>query len=79
MDYKTVFIITSYISGLGSIFLITYRTLLAFFSESKSIVVHINMFGEQYADLVALAIIWGICIVGTISLYKVIRDRDKHD
>jgi sporulation protein YlmC with PRC-barrel domain len=35
------------------------------------------MFGEQYADLFSLVIIWGICILGAFSLYKTIKKEGK--
>jgi len=53
----------------------TYRTLIAFFSDSKSILVNINKFGEQYFDLFALIIIWIISLVGLIILILTLRDE----
>jgi len=44
---KKLLIVPSYLVNLGSMFIIPYRTLLAFFSESKSVTVHINGYGEQ--------------------------------
>jgi hypothetical protein len=53
----------------------TYRTIIAFFSESKSILININKFGEQYFDLLALAIIWIISIIGLIILILMLREE----
>ena len=61
-------IVPGYLVGLGSLFIITYRTILAFFSESKSVTIHVNRYGEQYADIVFLIIIWVICLIGLIYL-----------
>ena len=76
MKKHTILIIPGYIAGLGSLWLITYRTLLAFFSESKTVTVYINAFGEQYADLVSLIIIWGICILSAVALYKIVKQEE---
>ena len=37
--------------------------------------VHINKFGEQYLDLVAIAIFWIICTIGFIILLRNIKDE----
>lgn len=68
-------IIPGYIVGLGSLFIITYRTLLAFFSNSKSITVNINRYGEQYLDLFFLIIIWIICLLGLLYLIRYLKDE----
>ena len=65
--------VTGYFVGLSCLFLITYRTLIAFFSESKAIIIHVNKFGEQYIDLIALVIIWIICLVGLIALFLMFK------
>jgi hypothetical protein len=66
-------IITGYIVGLSCLFLISYRTLIAFFSESKAVTIYINRFGEQFIDLFAIIIIWAICIVGLIYLIRLLK------
>lgn len=43
---KKLLIVPGYLVGIGGVFLITYRTLLAFFSESKSITIQVNRYGE---------------------------------
>ncbi|KYK32258.1 MAG: hypothetical protein AYK22_01905 [Thermoplasmatales archaeon SG8-52-3] len=53
----------------------TYRTFIAFLSDSKSILIHINKFGEQYLDLFALLIIWIISIVGLIILFLMLKEE----
>ena len=63
--------------GICCLFLITYRTAIAFLSESKAITVYINKFGEQYFDLVAVVIIWIICIMGFIILIRNLRVERK--
>lgn len=59
-----------YLIGIGSLFLISYRTLLAYITQSKSITIYINRYGEQYLDLLSLVFIWTLCIIGLIYLYK---------
>lgn len=73
MKYKLL-IVPGYLVGIGSLFIITYRTILAFFSESKSVTIHINRYGEQYADLAFLIVIWIVCLVGLIYLYLVMKE-----
>jgi sporulation protein YlmC with PRC-barrel domain len=68
-------IIPGYLVGLGCLFLITYRTLLAFFSDSKAVTIYVNHFGEQYADLIALVIIWMVCIIGLLALYSAVKPK----
>ncbi len=67
-------IVPGYLIGIGSLFIITYRTLLAFFSEGKSVTIHVNRYGEQYADIAFLIVIWIVCLVGLIYLYIVMRE-----
>jgi len=67
-------IVPGYLVGIGSLFIITYRTLLAFFSESKSVTIHVNRYGEQYADIAFLIVIWSVCLVGLVYLYLVMRE-----
>ena len=67
-------IVPGYLIGIGSLFIITYRTILAFFSESKSITIHVNRYGEQYADIAFLVVIWIVCLLGLIYLFIVMRE-----
>ena len=60
---------------MNCLFIMTYRTLIAFFSESKSVVVNINKYGEQYIDLFALVIIWIISLVGLIILFWMLKEE----
>ena len=55
--------------------IMTYRTIIAFFSDSKSILININKFGEQYLDLFALLIIWIICLIGLIILFLTLKEE----
>ena len=68
-------IVPGYLVGIGSLCIITYRTLLAFFGESKSVTVYINRYGEQYADMAFLLIIWIICSIGLVYLYIIIKEE----
>ena len=68
-------VIPGYIIGLCCLILITYRTIIAFLSENKAVTIHINRFGEQYYDIVALVIIWIVCIIGLIFLLRVLREE----
>lgn len=70
-------IVPGYLVGIGSLCIITYRMLLAFFSGSKSITIHVNRYGEQGADIVFLIIIWAICLIGLIYLYFE-KETDKN-
>ena len=72
---KALLVIPGYCVGLGGLLLITYRTLLAFGSESKAIIVHVNSFGEQYLDLVCLVFLWVVCLVGLFSLSSLIPEK----
>ena len=74
MINKTL-IIPGYIVGIGSLMIITYRTILAYTSNTKSVTVNINRFGEQNLDLFFLAVIWIISILGLIFL--LINQKDK--
>ena len=67
-------IVPGYLIGIGSLFIITYRTILAFFSESKSVTIHVNRYGEQYADIAFLVVIWIVCLIGLIYLFIVMRE-----
>ncbi len=68
-------IVPGYLLGIGSLCIITYRTLLAFFSESKSVTIYVNRYGEQLLDIAFLIIIWIICLIGLIYLYYIVRER----
>jgi len=68
-------ILIGYILGLSCLFLITYRTIVAFLSNSKAITIYINRFGEQYLDLIALAVFWIISIIGLFLLLKNTQDE----
>lgn len=74
-DYLLVF--PGYITGLGCLLIITYRTLIAFFSEGKSIIININSYGEQFLDIIALAIVWIICLIGFYFLIKRSKSEEK--
>jgi len=73
MKYKLL-IVPGYLVGIGSLFIITYRTILAFFSEGKSVTIHVNRYGEQYADMAFLIFIWIVCLVGLVYLYIVMKE-----
>jgi hypothetical protein len=64
-----------YILGLCCLFIITYRTLIAFFSESKAVIIHVNNYNEQYIYLLALGIIWFICLFGLFILYRFLKEE----
>jgi len=65
---KDLFILPGYLVGIGSLGLITYRTLLAIGTESKSITIQVNQYGEQYLDVALLVFVWIVCIIGLLSL-----------
>jgi len=70
-------VIPGYITGLGCLSIITYRTLIAFFSEGKSVIITINSYGEQFLDIIALAIIWIICLIGLYFLINKSKQKEK--
>jgi len=72
---KKLLIVPGYLVGIGGVFLITYRTLLAFFSENKSITIQVNRYGEQYGDIVGLVFIWIVCVVGLLSLVALLKEQ----
>ena len=72
---KLFLILPGYCVGFGGLFLITYRTFLAMGSESKAITVHVNRFGEAYFDMIALALLWTMVLVGLLALYLVMREK----
>jgi len=74
---KVELVLPGYLVGLGGLALITYRTLVAFFSTSKSVTVSVNRFGEQYLDVVVLVFLWAVCILGIVSLWVVVRGRSR--
>jgi len=75
IKYK-ILIIPGYIIGLSCLFLVSYRTLIAFFSESNAVTIHVNNYGEQYLDIITLVIFWIICLVGLILLLKILKKED---
>ena len=68
-------IVPGYLVGIGSLCIITFRTLLAFLSENKSVTIYVNRYGEQYVDIALLIFIWIICLVGLIYLYIVMKEE----
>lgn len=74
---KLLLILPGYCVGLGSLLLITSRTMLAFGSDSKMITVQVNRFGEQYLDVVALVFLWAVCLVGVLALYRVLKEKNQ--
>lgn len=50
--------------------------MIAFLSETKAVTIHINRYGEQFYDIIALVIIWTVCIIGLIFLFRILR-REK--
>jgi len=72
---KNLLILPGYLIGIGCLVLLTYRTFLAFFSESKSITIQVNRYGEQYGDIVVLVFIWIVCVIGLFSLYRLMKEQ----
>lgn len=66
-------IVPGYLIGLCCLLLITYRTIIAFFSESKAVTIYVNKYSEQFFDIAALVIIWIVFLIGLIFLIKLIR------
>ena len=76
---KTWFVLPGYCVGLGGLLLISYRTLLAVGSPGKSILVSVDRFGEQYLDLVALAFLWVVCLVGLLCLSSLGKELNRRE
>ena len=68
-------VLPGYLIGISCLILITYRTMLAFFSESKSVTIYVNNFNEQFLDLIALVIIWAVVLVGLYFMIKFIKEK----
>jgi len=56
------------------LFLVTYRTFIAFYSESNAVTIYVNKFGEQYLDIFALVIFWIIVIIGLFFILRLIKE-----
>jgi sporulation protein YlmC with PRC-barrel domain len=67
---RKLLVIPGYLIGIGCLFLITQRTILAFFNENKAVTIYINRYGEQYADIVSLVVLWLICVGGLFLLLR---------
>lgn len=70
-------VIPGYLTGLGCLLIMTYRTIIAFFSEGKSIIITINSYGEQFLDIIAIAVIWIICLIGFYFLIRKSKQEEK--
>ena len=80
--YGTIFILGGYISGILLLGLQTWITLKAFFSDSKSVTIYINHYGEMYGDIITFIFFWFICLIGLIFLLnkmklEKIKKRDE--
>jgi len=51
----------------------TWITLRAFFSDSKSITIHVNRYGEQYGDIITFIFFWALFLIGLVFLYNKIK------
>ena len=75
INYK-IMIIPGYFIGLSCLFLVTYRTLVAYLSDSNAVTIYINRYGEQHLDIVALIVFWIIYLIGMIFLLKILKKVD---
>lgn len=73
---KRFLILPGYLVGIGCVVLLTYRTFLAFFSESKSITIYVNRYGEQYIDIALLVFIWIVCLIGLLYLSILLKEEN---
>ena len=74
---EKLLVFPGYLTGLGCLIIMTYRTLIAFFNEEKSIIININSYGEQFLDIIALIVIWMICLIGFYYLIKRSKKEEK--
>lgn len=72
---KKLLLIPGYLVGCGGLLLITIRTLAAVVSEQKTVILHVNRFGEQYLDLLLLGLLWIVCVIGLWSLTRMLREQ----
>lgn len=68
-------IIPGFFIGLFCLSIITYRTIIAFLSENKAVIIYINNYNEQFLDIAALIIIWIVFLISSIFLVKLIREE----
>jgi hypothetical protein len=61
--------------GFICLIIITYRFVLAFLNENKIVTISINLYGEQYLDVIALAIIWFVCLTSLFYLVKMLKQE----
>ena len=74
--YESVFILSGYLSGMLLLGLHTWITFKAFFSDSKSITIYVNRYGEQYGDVLTFVFFWALCLIGLVLLYKRVKTPD---
>ncbi len=67
MNYK-LFMLPGYFVGIGCLGLITYRTMLALGTETGTIMVTVNQYGEQYLDIAFLGFLWVVCLMGFLAI-----------
>ena len=70
-------IVPGYLIGLGSLAILTYITLVSFTSDTKSVMIFINRYGEQYADILSLCFLWFIGLLGFLALFIILRDTSQ--
>jgi hypothetical protein len=68
-------IIPGYIVGITCLMIMTYRSIIAFLDENKVITISVNKYGEQYFDIVALVVIWCVCLISLFFLIKILRQE----
>jgi uncharacterized membrane protein len=62
-------ILIGFILLFGNQFVVVYTYLMAFINDGE-ILVHINLFGEQYLDALVLVIIMAMSCVALVLLYQ---------
>jgi hypothetical protein len=68
-------IVPGYIVGITCLMIMTYRSIIAFLDENKVITISVNKYGEQYFDIVALVVIWCVCLISLFFLIKILRQE----
>lgn len=48
---------------------------MAFLDENKIITISINKYGEQYFDIIAIFVLWSICLISLFFLIKTLREE----
>ena len=75
-SFKSVIILSGYLSGILILVVQTWIMIRAYFNDSKSVTIYVNRFGEQFGDVIVFIFIWIICLFGLYLLYNKIKKQN---